>query len=61
MGKKREPSRNLRAGVTEADGGDDRSPAPDGYAHLLKQIKDRIQQSQARAIFSVNAELIRLY
>jgi predicted nuclease of restriction endonuclease-like (RecB) superfamily len=61
MGKKREPARHLRATVREADGGTKRSPAPTGYAHLLKEIKDRIQQSQARAIFSVNAELIRLY
>ena len=35
-----------------------RSPAPTGYAQLLKEIKDRIQQSRTRAIFSVNAELI---
>jgi predicted nuclease of restriction endonuclease-like (RecB) superfamily len=61
MGKKREPARHLRATVREADGGTKQSPAPAGYAHLLKEIKDRIQQSQARAIFSVNAELIRLY
>ena len=31
------------------------------YAGLLGQIKDRIRQSQVRAILSVNAELIRLY
>jgi DUF1016 N-terminal domain len=32
-----------------------------GYAKLLKEIKDRIERSRTRAIFSVNAELIRLY
>jgi len=31
------------------------------YAKLLGQMKDRIQHAQARAIFSVNAELVRLY
>lgn len=31
------------------------------YAGLLGQIKDRIRQSQVRAVLSVNAELIRLY
>jgi hypothetical protein len=31
------------------------------YADLLAQIKDRIRQSQVRAVLSVNAELIRLY
>ena len=31
------------------------------YGVLLGQIKDRIQQSQARAALAVNAELIRLY
>jgi predicted nuclease of restriction endonuclease-like (RecB) superfamily len=36
------------------------SQLPD-YAGLLGQIKDRIRQSQVRAILSVNAELIRLY
>jgi DUF1016 N-terminal domain len=35
--------------------------APAGYANLLKEIKDPIQRSRTRAIFSVNAELIRLY
>ncbi len=38
-----------------------RPPAPAGYAHLLKEIKARIQQAQTRAVFSVNEELIRLY
>ncbi len=40
---------------------DARSPAPAGYAQLLKDIKARIQQSRTRAIFSLNAEMIRLY
>ena len=31
------------------------------YAELLGRIKERIQLSQARAVLSVNAELIRLY
>ncbi len=41
--------------------GDVRSLAPVGYAQLLKDIKARIQQSRTRAIFSLNAEMIRLY
>ncbi len=36
------------------------APLPD-YAGLLVRIKDRIRQSQVRAVLSVNAELIRLY
>lgn len=32
-----------------------------GYVELLGQIKDRIRQSQVRAVLSVNAELLRLY
>jgi hypothetical protein len=32
-----------------------------GYAALLKEIKDRIGQAQARAVLSANAELVRLY
>jgi predicted nuclease of restriction endonuclease-like (RecB) superfamily len=31
------------------------------YAGLLGQVKERIQTAQAKAMFSVNAELIRLY
>lgn len=31
------------------------------YAGLLGQVKERIQQSQVRAVLSVNAELIQLY
>ena len=34
---------------------------PVGYARLLGRIEDRIRQSQARAVLSANAELIRLY
>jgi hypothetical protein len=34
---------------------------PPGYAVLLKDIKDRIAQAQARAVLSANAELVRLY
>jgi predicted nuclease of restriction endonuclease-like (RecB) superfamily len=37
-------------------------PSPLGdYAGLLGRIKDRIRQSQARAVLSANAEMIRLY
>jgi predicted nuclease of restriction endonuclease-like (RecB) superfamily len=36
-------------------------PSSLDYAGLLGQVKDRIRQSQVRAVFSVNAELIRLY
>ena len=31
------------------------------YASLLRDIKDRIQRAQTRAVLSVNAELVRLY
>jgi hypothetical protein len=34
---------------------------PPDYAGLLKEIKDRSDQAQTRAILTVNAELIRLY
>jgi len=34
---------------------------PADYAVLLKEIKDRIAQSQTRAVLAVNAELVRLY
>ena len=37
------------------------TPAPAGFADLLKEIKARIVQAQARAVLSVNAELIRVY
>jgi hypothetical protein len=31
------------------------------YAGLLAEVKSRIQAAQTRAVFAVNAELIRLY
>jgi hypothetical protein len=34
---------------------------PRDYAVLRREIKDRIAQAQARAVLSVNAELVRLY
>jgi predicted nuclease of restriction endonuclease-like (RecB) superfamily len=34
---------------------------PAGYVDLLKEIKARIAQAQTRAVFAVNAELVRLY
>jgi hypothetical protein len=37
------------------------SSLPPGYAALLKEIRDRIAQAQARAVLSANAELVRLY
>jgi hypothetical protein len=61
MGKRRIPSSNVPERAGGAHSGGFRSPAPAGYAQLLKEIKDRIQQSRTRAIFSVNAEMIRLY
>src|SRR5438874_6791106 len=61
MGKKRHASDNVPAGAGDARPGDSRSPAPAGYIQLLKDIKARIQQSRTRAIFSLNAEMIRLY
>jgi hypothetical protein len=38
-----------------------RSSLPDGYPALLQELKQRIQQSQARATMSVNRELVLLY
>ena len=61
MGKKRHASNEVSEGEGDARPGDARSPAPAGYARLLKDIKARIQQSRTRAIFSLNAEMIRLY
>ena len=61
MGKKRISSSNVPDRAGEAHPSGLRSPAPAGYAQLLKEIKERIQQSRTRAIFSVNAEMIRLY
>jgi predicted nuclease of restriction endonuclease-like (RecB) superfamily len=34
---------------------------PQDFSRLLKEVKTRIQQAQARAMLSVNSELIRLY
>jgi hypothetical protein len=34
---------------------------PAEFPELLKEIKGRIEQAQSRAVFSVNAELVRLY
>ena len=61
MGKKRHASNNVSDGTGDAHPGDARSSAPAGYAQLLKDIKTRIQQSRTRTIFSLNAEMIRLY
>jgi DUF1016 N-terminal domain/YhcG PDDEXK nuclease domain len=38
-----------------------KAPIPAGFPNLLKEIKVRIQQSQARAVLAVNAELVHLY
>jgi len=38
-----------------------RLPVPIDFPKLLTEIKSRIQQAQARAVLSVNAELVRLY
>jgi hypothetical protein len=38
-----------------------KASVPQGYAILLKEIKDRVAQAQMRAVLSVNAELVRLY
>lgn len=37
------------------------SSLPSGFADLLGDVKLRIQTAQTRAMFSVNAELVRLY
>ena len=34
---------------------------PDGFSQLLGEVKGRIQAAQMRAMFAVNAELVRLY
>lgn len=39
----------------------DRSQVPNDYAPLLAAIKSRVRKAQSRAVFAVNAELIRLY
>jgi len=38
-----------------------RSSLPGSYPALLRELKQRIQQSQARASISVNRELVLLY
>lgn len=38
-----------------------RSSLRTGFPELLRQIKARIQHAQARAMVSVNAELVHLY
>jgi predicted nuclease of restriction endonuclease-like (RecB) superfamily len=34
---------------------------PDGYDDLLRQLKERIQHAQLRAVLAVNRELVLLY
>jgi hypothetical protein len=34
---------------------------PADFPQLFKQITDRIQQAQTRAVLAVNSELVRLY
>ena len=34
---------------------------PNGYAELLDSLKQRVRQSQTKAMLSVNRELIQLY
>ena len=36
-------------------------PVPTDFPNLLREVKARIQDAQARAVLSVNAELVRLY
>ncbi|MCY2945017.1 MAG: DUF1016 N-terminal domain-containing protein [Planctomycetota bacterium] len=36
-------------------------PIPADFSNLLKEIKNRIQQAQTRAMLAVNAELVQLY
>ena len=36
-------------------------PTPPDFPVLLKEIKNRIQQAQSRAVLAVNAELVQLY
>ncbi len=38
-----------------------KSLTPTGFVNLLQEVKERIAQAQARAVLSVNAELVRLY
>lgn len=34
---------------------------PTGFSQLLKDVKDRIQEAQTRAVLAANAELVKLY
>jgi hypothetical protein len=61
MAKKRSPSTTVPATANQRRASKAHSPSPTAYAKLLTEIKARIQQSQTRAVFSVNAELICLY
>jgi predicted nuclease of restriction endonuclease-like (RecB) superfamily len=61
MAKKRNALSNAPVRAEEASLGKILSPASAGYAHLLTEIKARIRLAQTRAVFSANAELIRLY
>jgi predicted nuclease of restriction endonuclease-like (RecB) superfamily len=49
------PSKPLAAGSSAID------PSPAGYIDWLTKLKVDIRQAQSRALFSVNAEMIRLY
>jgi hypothetical protein len=51
--KPRSPSRTRLSRPTLSDSND--------FPILLKEVKNRIQQAQTRAMLAVNAELIRLY
>jgi hypothetical protein len=61
MGKKRHASTSISDRAEDGRPANALSPAPAGYVQLLRDIKARIQQSRTRAIFSLNAEMIRLY
>jgi predicted nuclease of restriction endonuclease-like (RecB) superfamily len=61
MPKKHRPSTTAPARTDERHPRNARSPTPASYAHLLEEIKARIQHAQSRAMLTVNAELIRLY
>lgn len=39
----------------------DRQAMPTGFSQLLKDVKDRIQEAQTRAVLAANAELVKLY
>jgi hypothetical protein len=61
MAKKRNPSGTVPARADVGHTSEAQWAASVGYSHLLEEIKTRIQQAQTRAVFSVNAELLRLY